>query len=106
MNIGNMDGSGKFKAKYSPEFEIDTCEKIFDICVLISGKTAGHGSVPRPDIFCQRVVVDNVINLVKKNNTTEGFLIDSFLDNSLIDIQNKISMLGERCLGMPIISTM
>ncbi len=96
MNIGNMDGSGKFKAKYSPEFEIDTCEKIFDICVLISGKTAGHGSVPRPDIFCQRVVVDNVINLVKKNNTTEGFLIDSFLDNSLIDIQNKISMLGEK----------
>lgn len=96
MNIGNMDGSGKFKAKYSPEFKINTSERIFDICVLISGKTAGHGSVPRPDVFCQRVVVDNVINLVKKNNTTEGFLIDSFLDNSLIDIQNKVSMLGEK----------
>lgn len=95
MNLGNLDGSGRFKAKYAPDFEIDTTNRIFDTCVLISGKTAGHGSVPKPDVFCQRVVVENVINLVKKNNTTEGFLIDSFLDNSVIDIQNKVNMMGD-----------
>lgn len=94
MNLGQFDGAARFKATYKPGFTVDSSERIFDSCVLVSGKK-NNGLVPKPDKFSKRVVVDNIINLVTKNETTDGFLANSFLDNSVTEIQNKVQVLPE-----------
>ena len=92
MNIGQMDGAARFKAQYVPGFEVDSAERIFDSCVLVSGQKE-NGLVSNPERFSKRVVVDNIINLVTDNQTSQGFLVNSFLDNSPTMIQASVNQL-------------
>lgn len=94
MNIGQMDGVAHFRAKYAADFVVDSTERIFDSCVLVSGKRI-DGMVLHPDRFSRKVVVDNIINLVTQNVTDKGFLANSFLDNSATMIQNAVRKLPE-----------
>ncbi len=94
MNIGQMDGVAHFRAKYTADFSVDSTERIFDSCVLVSGKRSS-GMVSNPDRFSRKVVVDNIINLVTQNVTNKGFLANSFLDNSTTMIQNAVRKLPE-----------
>lgn len=90
MNIGNMDGAAHFKATYTPSFSVDSVERIFNSCVLVSGKKKEGGLVTDPDRFTRKVVVDNIVNLVVDNITSNGFMANSFLDNSISEIQNAV----------------
>ena len=65
MNLPYAGGTGKFKAKYHTGYEVESTEAIFKSCVLVSGKR-GDGLVPEPDKFSKRVVIDNVISLVRQ----------------------------------------
>lgn len=94
MNIGHMDGAARFKAQYVPGFEVNSTERIFDSCVLVSGQK-NNGLVNKPERFSKRVVVDNIINLVTDNQTTQGFLVNSFLDNSPAMIQASVNKLAD-----------
>ncbi len=95
MNIGLMDGAAHFKAKYAPDFAVDFAERIFDSCILISGKKR-TGLVMHPDTFSRNVVVDNIINLVTKSTTTnDDPLVNSFLDNDVTMIHNHVVALPE-----------
>lgn len=96
MNIGTMDGSMHFRATYVPGFTVDSVENIFDSCVLVSGKKDNGGLVKNPDGFSRQVVIDNIVNLVTENTTSNGFLANSFLDNSPTEIQNKVDELSEK----------
>lgn len=94
MNIGQMDGAAQFKAEYVPGFSVNSTEPIFDSCVLVSGKKS-TGTVPNPDKFTRNVVVDNVINMVTDNRVDGLFLVNSFLDNSLTEIANAVTVLPD-----------
>ncbi len=95
MNLGVMDGAAHYRATYMPGFEVDSVEHIFDSCVLVSGKR-GNGLVKEPEKFTKRVVVDNIINLVSKNEIDNGFLANSFLDNGIEEIANKVKVLSDK----------
>lgn len=103
MNIGNMHGTARFKARYTANFEVDSTERIFDSCVLVSGKrsSSGGGMVSEPDQFSRRVVVDNIINLVTQNMITEGFLANSFLDNSKVNVSDKVNTIRRDNSSIP-----
>ena len=96
MNLGQMGGAASFQATYQPGFTVNAQEKIFDSCVLISGKQAGRGAVADPDAYTRKVVVDNIVNMVSDSTITDGttgnstFLVNSFLDNSPTEIQSKV----------------
>lgn len=98
MNIGQMNGAAHFRATYMPNFAVDSTERIFDSCVLVSGKK-NSGKVSNPDRFCRSVVVENIINLVSdttiKNAATGQpvFLANSFLDNNFVQIRNAVTQL-------------
>ncbi len=96
MNIDAMGGSARFKATYTPGFTVDSVERIFDSCVLVSGKKENGGLVKNPEKFSKHVVVDNIVNLVTDNQTDDGFLANSFLDNSPTEIQNAVNTLSEK----------
>ena len=95
MNIGQMDGAARFRAKYNSGFSVEMRERIFDTCVLISGKQQ-TGQVKKPERFTRRVVIDNIVNLVAANTRAANgtFLANSFLDNSPTEIQNKVNGLA------------
>lgn len=92
MNIGDMDGTAHFRATYIPEFSVDSVERIFDSCILVSGKK-NDGTVPNPDKFTRSVVVNNIISLITNNVTSAGFMANSFLDNTPTEIQNSLASL-------------
>ncbi len=98
MNLGQMGGAASFQATYQPGFTVNSQEKIFDSCVLISGKQAGKGAVADPDAYTRKVVVDNIVNMVSDSTITDGttgnstFLVNSFLDNSPAEIQSKVAL--------------
>lgn len=100
MNLGDMDNAGSFRATYQPGFTVDSQEKIFDSCVLISGKQAGtKGKVKNADAYTRKVVVDNIVNMVSDSKVTvagaDAFLANSFLDNSPVEIQAKVTKLDQ-----------
>lgn len=94
MNIGQMGGAAQFRAEYVPGFSVVSSERIFDSCVLVSGKK-NTGLVADPDKFTRNVVVDNIVNLVADNRSQQNgfFLVNSFLDNSPSDITNAVGEL-------------
>ena len=95
MNLGEMGGAGHFKASYTPDYEVDSTEKIFKSCVLVSGKR-GQGLTSNPSQFSQRVAIDNVLTQItdtrdngERNN---GQMISSsFLDNQPITVRMKVN---------------
>lgn len=89
MNIGQMGGAAQFRAEYVPGFSVVSSERIFDSCVLVSGKK-NTGLVAEPDKFTRNVVVDNIVNLVTDNQANNLFLANSFLDNSPSEIANAV----------------
>lgn len=94
MNIGQMDGTAYFQAKYAPGFSVNSTERIFDSCVLVSGKKMNGGMVSHPDRYSRKVVVDNIINLVSRNVMSDGsFLVNSYLDNKPSLVQTKVDEL-------------
>ena len=100
MNLGNMDNAGRFQATYQPCFAVNSQERIFDSCVLISGKQAGtKGKVKNADAYTRKVVVDNIVNMVSDSKVTvaeaDAFLANSFLDNSPVEIQAKVTKLDQ-----------
>lgn len=95
MNINAMDGLGRFTATYKTGFSVDSTEKIFDSCVLVSGKKT-TGLVPQPSKYTMRVVVSNIINLVVQNSTDSGYLANSFLDNTATEIANAVVAMSEK----------
>lgn len=94
MNIGQMDGVAQFKANYIPGFSVVSTERIFNSCVLVSGKK-NTGLVTNPDKFTRNVVVDNIVNLVTDNQANNLFLANSFLDNSPSEIANAVTVLPD-----------
>lgn len=101
MNLGQMDGAASFQATYQAGFTVNSQVKIFDSCVLISGKQAGIGTVANPDAYTRKVVVDNIVNMISDSTITDAktgkptFLVNSFLDNSITEIQAKVSNLDK-----------
>lgn len=97
MNIGQMGGAARFRATYVPGFTIDSTDRIFESCVLVSGKKS-TGTVQNPDQYCRSVVVDQIVSLVSDSeirlpNGGSAFLANSFLDNNFAEISGAVTLL-------------
>ena len=98
MNLSYMGGVKKFEATYTGGYSVSRSENIFDSCVLISGKRSSDtgGSVPYPDAFSRRVVVDNIISLVSQTQANGVMLANSFLDNNIVMNRNAVNQMDGR----------
>ena len=96
MNMPMNVGVGSFKADYDTFHKVNSTEKIFDSCVLVSGNRGTEGGrVTNPDRFSKRVVIDNVISQITKTTFNKGqMLSSSFLDNLEKEVRTAVAVNG------------